>query len=327
MEQHTTQLNLSTSSSKEIAFFFGKMLLFAGLVILFMLHVMPQFAGNYTAALIDKAERLRSTDGARIVLIGDSNLVFGMDSQLLEEKTGMPVVNMGLHGGIGNAVHEEMGKFRVNPGDIYVLSYVHYSDNDKILDIMPVWTAIEDHFDLWQILRLKDSVKMLRGFPIYFKKCMEYYETGTGNMDYGGVYSRNNFNEYGDMAAIRTETEYSFEEFIEAPELNATTRDRLNRLNQYLAQRGATLVIAAHPVGYGPMTADKEEFSAFQEQLEAGVDCDVISDFTEYLMDYSYFYDTQYHLTTEGAQIRTEKLAEDLLRWGKTHGYFIQNGE
>ena len=321
MEQPTTQLNLSTSSFKEIAVFFLKLALFTGLVILFLLHVMPQFAGNYTAALIDKAERLRSIDGERIVLIGDSNLVFGMDSQKLEEALGMPVVNMGLHGGIGNAVHEEMGKFRVNPGDIYVLSYVHYSDNDKILDIMPVWCAIEDHFDLWQILRLKDSVKMFRGFPIYFKKCMEYYETDTGNQDYGGVYSRNNFNCYGDMAAFRGETEYDFDEFIPAPELNDTTRNRLNELNRYFQERGATLLIAAHPVGYGPMTADREEFKAFQEQLEAGLDCDVISDFTDYLMDYSYFYDTQYHLTTEGAGIRTDKLIRDLRNWAGRSGY------
>ena len=43
---------------------------------------------------------------------------FGFNSEEIEEAMGMPVVNMGLHGGMGNAFHEEMGKLNVQPGRI-----------------------------------------------------------------------------------------------------------------------------------------------------------------------------------------------------------------
>ena len=54
--------------------------------------VMPQYRYNYNASLIDKEARLKSLDEPKIVLVGDSNVAFGFNSQMLEEAMGMPVV-------------------------------------------------------------------------------------------------------------------------------------------------------------------------------------------------------------------------------------------
>lgn len=91
--------NLSTSNFKETGKFILKCFLFLALTIGFLLHLSPQYLGNYQASLIDKVERLESIQEPKIVLIGDSNLAFGIDSERIEEAFGMPVVNMGLHGG------------------------------------------------------------------------------------------------------------------------------------------------------------------------------------------------------------------------------------
>ena len=40
----------------------------------------------------------------------------------------------------------------------------------------------------------------------------------------------------------------------------------------------------------------------------------------DYIMDGTYFFDTDLHLTTEGAEIRTKKIAEDILAWQGTEG-------
>ena len=71
-------------------------------------EIMPQYDTSYNAALHDKIDRIEMIEEPKIVLIGNSNVAFGFDSEMIEEAFGMPVVNMGLHGALGNAFHEEM---------------------------------------------------------------------------------------------------------------------------------------------------------------------------------------------------------------------------
>ena len=54
---------------------------------------------------------------------------------------------------------------------------------------------------------------------------------------------------------------------------------------------------------------------AFQEELERRLDCTVISNYVDYMFDYTYFWDSNLHLNTEGAKIRTEQLIADIRRW------------
>ena len=63
-------------------------------------------------------------------------------------------------------------------------------------------------------------------------------------------------------------------------------------------------------------TADKEEFIDFKKKLEDELDCDVISDYTDYFIPYKYFYNSKMHLTEEGTEIRTRQLIFDLEKWG-----------
>ena len=53
------------------------------------------------AAIIDKHAHADSIKAGKIILAGGSNLAFGIDSKQLEETLGMPVVNLGLHAGLG----------------------------------------------------------------------------------------------------------------------------------------------------------------------------------------------------------------------------------
>ena len=78
--------SLFISSFKGNAIFLGKALYLFGAVTLFCFKiVMPQYSGGYDASLIDKVERLKSIAGPKIVLIGNSNLSFGIDSERLEQ--------------------------------------------------------------------------------------------------------------------------------------------------------------------------------------------------------------------------------------------------
>lgn len=307
--------NFKNSLQKENVKFFLKLLLFFVMVMSYLYHMMPQYNANYCASLQDKMERLESIEGAKIVLLGDSNLAFGIQSEIIESEFNMPVVNMGLHRAIGNRFHEEMAKCHVTEGDIYILCHTSYADNGSIGDATLLWSILENHFELWKLLQLSDAYTMLKAYPAYLKKCLDLYNSGYGNFDTGGMYDRSAFNEYGDISLEHNEEKYIFEEPVNPPQISDVTIERINELSAWLESQGAVLLVAAYPIGNGDLTAGVEAFDTFQSELEEKLDCAVISQFTDYMYDYSCFYDTSLHLTSEAAVVRTRQLVEDIERW------------
>ena len=74
-------------------------------------------------------------------------------------------------------------------------------------------------------------------------------------------------------------------------------------------------MIAGYPIAKCEYTPENDEYKKFQEELQSRMECDVISDFTNYIWDENYFYDAKYHLTEEGVQLRTEQLIVDIHNW------------
>ena len=307
--------------------FIKKILIFLGILVVimvptvwgFMTFIAPQYEQGYNASLLDKVERLKNLPGERIVLIGNSNVSFGFQSDLIEQAYGMPVVNMGLHGGLGNAFHEKMATINVHKGDIYVICHHTFADEGKIDDIELAWITLENHYELYPLADRKDYPLLALGFPTYMKKAGVLWGMGllnkeaakNYNAETDAYYSRDAFNEYGDGAYERKDGNFVFKE-QELPQINEECVNRLNGLNAYLESKGATMVVAGYPIGDGEFTPDKKDFITFREKLQKELDCQVISDYTDYFYDYSYFYNSFLHLTTEGAKMRTNQLIEDL---------------
>nr|MBQ8252296.1 hypothetical protein [Lachnospiraceae bacterium] len=300
---------------KKKLLFFIKLLLLAALCFGFCFGmVMPQYGGNYQASLLDKVERLKSLEGPRIVLVGNSNLVYGIDSAMIEEQLGMPVVNMGLHGGVGNAFNEQAAKLDVREGDIYVVCQTNYDDEDVIKNPVLAWITIENHFELYPMIRKEDWPEMIKAYPTYLKKCLTLWRTESGNQETDDSYRRSAFNEYGDNYYPRQGGEPGTIDFspVRIYHINESTANRLNALNSYLGERGATMLVAAYPIANYEKAPKAEEYFEMGQELSDALDCPVISDFRDYMYDVAYFYDTHAHLTSDGARMRTQQLIEDI---------------
>lgn len=310
--------------------FIGKLLVFcllfglslSVLLVFGMCVVKNQYLGNYQAAILDKVQRLQSIDEPKIILTGNSSLSFGMDSRLLEEELGMPVVNLGLHGGLGNPFQEDMAKLELGPGDILVVCNSDYMDDDSIKDTELMWITIEYHLPLWRLLRPQDYGPMLAAYPKYLVKAgLQWIKGSPGNIPQENTcYSRSSFNEYGDVC-VRYDGTYTFDEdSLDEPGIDQDSIDRLNRLNAYARSQGATMVLAGFPIAYGEFTPPAASYIDMENKMRENLDCQVISHFTDYFFPYDLFYDTQLHLTWEGAQLRTMQLAEDLENSGLIEG-------
>ena len=277
--------------------------------------IAPQYSMGYNAAILDKMERLRSLDGPKIILIGDSNLAYGMDSAVLEERLDMPVVNLGLHGGLGSAFHERMAYGEIGEGDIVVVCHTGYTKGAAAVgDAELAWITIENHFDLWPVIPPADRLSMWKTLPGYAVKCTGLFLSGKGNQSTQDSYRRSAFNEYGDVACDRPDGTYEMTgaQHTGVFGVDETGIAGINRLNALCGKAGAKLCVAAYPVMDDGQAPEPERFAAAVERLREGIDCPFISDFADYYYPPDLFYNTAYHMTSHGAHLRAEQLARDL---------------
>lgn len=282
--------------------------------------VKNQYTHNYQAAILDKVERMQSIQEPKIILVGDSNVNFGIQSQMIEESLEMPVVNLGLHGGLGSAFLERIALLGINEGDIVVLMMGNYSSGSNIPDKELAWITIEKHKELWNIVPEEERLNMLKAYPAYSLKAAVNWLVNGQEAGEGTCYARSAFNEYGDIELRPGEENRDENPIVTSanavvPTVSSTNIARINEYNSYILECGATLVIAGFPVPADENGPDAAAFDAFQAELKAGVQCPVISDFKDYFIPTNQFYDTIYHLTSKGATTRTEQLIKDLENW------------
>lgn len=291
------------------------MLPFAVFVLpLFLLvAVCPQWTHSYNASFLDKMERLEKIQSPKIILVGNSNIAFGIQSDIIEAQVGMPVVNLGLHGGLGNAFHERMALFNIKKGDIVVIAHLDYYDDDKILDSELALLTLENYFKYWKIFRAKDFPRLAGVFPKYAYKCLFRFLTRSDKEPREATcYARSAFNEYGDNVFPRDIEAGESGPELRHPMLDGASVARINKFYDYCKARGADLAIAGAPIICGLPGFDLQEYIDFQNKLDRLAVCPIISDFTDYVFDKKYFFASNLHLTNQGARLRSERLAKDL---------------
>lgn len=276
-----------------------------------------QNLGSFQASILDKISYAQSITQPKILLAGNSNVSLGFDSARIEAAMGMPVVNMGLHGGLGNAFLENLAKAALNPGDIVVLCHCTYDDDGTVADPALAWITVEMHPELWKLLPISSLPRMAKAYPNYlYCSALRWARGGTDNIPEPGItYSRLGLNERGDVC-IRAEDTYVFSaDSVSVPGVDRGAVERINELNRYILDRGAILVIAGYPIGSGTFTPESAAFDAFEAELRAALDCPVISHFTDYFLPYDCFYDTVFHLNDKGIALRSNQLIADLRSW------------
>ena len=94
---------------------------FVAVVVLLAVAVPPD-ANGYLQAYNRKLALLDTVPSPRIILVGGSNLAFGIDSRQLQDSLHRRVVNMGLHGGMGIRLPLGDVLSRLREGDVVVLA-------------------------------------------------------------------------------------------------------------------------------------------------------------------------------------------------------------
>lgn len=285
----------------------------------FSIILPPAYSNTFVGALDEKVERLASVEGKKIVVVGGSSVAFGLDSALMEEHLGMPVVNFGLYAAIGTKAMLDLSLPHIGEGDIVILAPETDAQTFSLyFDGKTMWKAIDDDPSLFWDLR-GDSKKEMLG-NMYAHAVDKLSASRAEPLDPEGVYNSKSFNAYGDVAYPRPQNVMPMYYDPNTPillEPSIVSDDFLEYINEYIAlceKRGATVYFSFAPMNAAALNPDTTEESklAFVDYLKNNIRCEQISMIDSYILDPAYFYDTNYHLNNVGVVLRTKNLIEDI---------------
>lgn len=278
-----------------------------------------QYEESFLGELKYKCQRLEEAEGPRIVLVGGSSLAFGVDSALLERSLpGYQVVNFGLYAGLGTAVMLDLSRDSIRPGDIVLVI-----PEQQALTLSTdcggeyLWQGVDGAFGLLSRVEPDRWGQLAGQFPAFAAGKLAYVLQGTPPQP-SGVYARASFNAYGDLVSpdcadnllplgYDPNTPISFQTSL-------PTSAFLQALNDYteaLTQRGATVYYHFCPMNALAVEegVDVDGYAAFlREQL----DCPLLGDPGDCLLEAGWFYDTNFHLNSSGKTVFTRQLVRDL---------------
>ena len=302
---------------KQFLFRIALLLVIVLAVLTLVLFAIPnnKIPDNSLFASHDKHQRLESLSSPKIVLVGGSNLPFGIKSEMIEEAMGLPVVNMGLHAGLGmNFILSEVEE-DIHKGDVVVVSLeYHHFLSSTMYNGEDVLAALlfDVNRNCISCVKFGQWMAMIPNICLYASKKLINISSPKVD-DFEDLFTRESFNEYGDEVA-----HYGLASTVHSgdkPELSKSVYKksikRLVEFCDFVESKGATFVLVACPYPESQYILDEEAIGHIEEELlSAGLSFSIKPQdcvFPDSLMFNSFF-----HLSGFGAKVRTKKLIDVL---------------
>jgi hypothetical protein len=297
---------------------FIRTLLMLGLVCLTygVLFFIPSRPTLVYASILDKHERLQHAGSPKLVFVGGSSLALGLDSELIHAKTNLPVVNMGLNGGLGLRYMLEEVKPDIGPGDMIIISpeYEHWYGSLLDGDLNLLWVMqIRPAFIKFLSSRAQLAI-LLKYLPEFMQE--KFLELLPAKPD--PVYNRAAFNQYGDFVnhlTLSAPAHLNGIKRLEDEAYNPQTPAVIRAFTAFAKQRGASVVYMFPPLAQTQF-AFKDNQQAIQHlytEIKKLPDLTVVGTPEDFVFPDNLFFDTVYHLHAAGRTIRSERVVTTLL--------------
>ena len=288
--------------------------------------VLPDYyADSYYAELSAMYRRLRATEEPKIVLVGGSNIAFGVDVSLLEALLAQKgydyrVCPLGLYGAVGTSAMLELARENLNPGDLVILAMEPDPEAmSAYFGATAFWKCAENAPELLFALNESQRSALAGNYLGYLQERWAYFRDGTAPL-IQGVYARASFDEHCSMVYERPGNTMALGFDTTAPvDLAAVTvtagfADQVNAFCDFARDRGASVYLSFSPVNRSALVdPSREAVLEYFDRCCDAFDCQPISDPNRYIYDSGWFYDSNFHLNSAGAVLRTRDLAQDLL--------------
>jgi hypothetical protein len=312
-------------------FLLVQLLLWAGILLVYTKQ--KPFDADFNAETVDKQLRLESEPSPRIILIGGSNLIFGINSPEIERRTAYHPVNMGLNVGDGLAFMLRNAEPWLKAGDIVVVSPEYENFGEFYNGLGPFLYAEAEHSPALIRRFTRDNfIEVINKGFIITGGIFRYTVQQRGTTERGWienkshVYRRDAFNRYGDLVAHyplpnRVPAGYSPPGSISAhatPETIARAIEGLNSFGDAAAQRGVRVFYSFPPIPTDLLERQGPQIKQIEAELQRRLRFPMLDRPEDFTFPLDNFFDAYYHLTAEGAMKRTAGLLNRLEERGIT---------
>lgn len=287
---------------------------------------LPNLYGEtYYGQLQPLTERLYGAEGQKLVLIGGSNIAFGVDGPLLEELLAekgysYTVCPYGLYAALGSGTMLSLSQDALGPGDLVVLAFEPTDETlSSYFGAGVFLKCAEDAPALLARLDAGRRAAVLGSYAAFLQERLSIVRSGQ-YPETEGVYSRAAFGEAGSMDYPREGNVmalgFDTEKPVDLASLSVGEKfgDEVNDYCRAAEKRGARVLLSFCPVNRSALAdASEEALYAWYSLYSGAFDCPIISDPGRYVLDSAWFYDSNVHLNSAGAVLRTVRLAEDIL--------------
>ncbi|MEM6688080.1 MAG: hypothetical protein AAF664_01550 [Planctomycetota bacterium] len=272
---------------------------------------------NLLGALPDKIQRLTESSSPKMVLIGGSNVSFGMNSELLANHFRQPVHNTALHAGLGLKFMLETCTGKIAEGDTVVVMPEYSQFQEGYEGSRELVAALCDVYpEGRKTLDLKQSLHLFPDFCSYSatKLCQRLRLVQKTSVS--RVYTRDSFNQYGDAVLHWDLPQTAFSDFppkAPNPKLNEEAFIGLREFKEHVDSCGAKFVLLPPSLKAVSFENQKSLIDAITKRL-AEQNTEFDAECKRYRMSDLLFFNTPYHLNGSGVEQRTVKVIEDLDR-------------
>ncbi len=271
----------------------------------------------FIGALADKHAHLAASKQPRLLLIGGSNVAFGFQSELLAATLPYTPTNLALHASLGLDFMLADAFPDVQRDDLILLS-LEYRLLQNQAPSRELWEALLIRPGAAK--RMKWSRLADAGFGFIAHLCDRGLKiiTRKNGAVRSGIYTRESFNKFGDVAAHRSSPPirpFTDGEFKDIKDLGCAANDLVPELSSFVnacEARGARVVIFFPPLAEELFRDHRFELEPYVTRQKSRFGARVLGRLEDIPYPEDKFYDTCYHLTGDGSARHTLQIIERL---------------
>lgn len=295
--------------------FLRRLLAFACLLSLLFAAATTQtnrFMQNHSmiAAYPDKLQALQEVQSPKIVLVGGSNVAFGFDSNRISEASGRPTINTALHADLGLKFMLDWVQPNIVAGDLVIISpeYEQFTTEFYGGTMLMALTTDIDPTAKMLLSRRQRFFLIPSWFGYTSKKLLPPWNFGSERRA-NSLYSRSLFNASGDAVGHYGLATRPYTEFAKKSGNITILNDSIVRLKQFVNEvqrRGGSAILLPPVIEQNSFDNIADLILKVERALEIA-DVPFVATPGQFVVPRSLTFDTPYHLTKEGVELRTSQ--------------------
>lgn len=286
------------------------------LVAFFAMQTIAPVTGGLIGSIRIKNQILQTTPSPRIIIAAGSSAPYCFISDEIIDAFNMPCVNMGATAYLGAKFYLSAIEPEIKQGDIIILAF-EFNIYDGSYSGEIVCNAVENNWSLIKKLPLSYIPKVCTGYFPYALDKISIHLTQPEKIETDQqFYDSFGFSKTGDITAHRElilEKGYNTKDLhnINEKSLDKNLAKSIKAFAKKAEKKGAKVYISPSPINSLSLM-ENTDIDAFQRRISDETGVEILGSLQNGVMESKYFYDSNFHLNSEGAKVFTNRFIDEL---------------